>query len=388
MRIALCYENVFPQRGGCETYLVDLTRRLVRDGHTVHLWAADWDAAALPSAVQTHRLRVSGPRFLRPWRFGAACLAALRTVPHEVSMGFDKTWGQDVLYPQGGLHVASADYNLRKFASPWVRWGARWAKRFDLAAWSFRALERQQYLRAPQPLVVVNSALVRSHFAHYYGIPARGCRIVHSAIDPQRFAAPDRLKQRAEWRAQHGLNASVPVAFFLATNYRLKGLAPLLRALPFLPAERPWQVVVAGSNQTAYYERLAARLGVAERVRFVGFCADAPSAYFGSDWLVHPTFYDPCSLVVLEALACGLPVVTTQYNGASELLRPTTAGTVVRDPHNARELAAAMASYLDGPYRQRAAHAARQAAAAWTFDDHYHALVAVLAEAAQRRAAA
>ena len=113
MDIALCYESVLPARGGAETYIADLARRLARDGHAVHLYASRWEAAALPPATHFHRLDVpSGPRFLRPWRFGAACERALAHNAHDVSIGFDKTWGQDVLYPQGGLHAASAVVGL------------------------------------------------------------------------------------------------------------------------------------------------------------------------------------------------------------------------------------------------------------------------------------
>src|SRR6185436_6253295 len=99
MDIALCYESVLPARGGAETYIGDLARRLARDGHAVHLYASRWDAAALPPATHFHRLDVPhGPRFLRPWRFGAACERALAANHHDISIGFDKTWGQDVLY--------------------------------------------------------------------------------------------------------------------------------------------------------------------------------------------------------------------------------------------------------------------------------------------------
>jgi UDP-glucose:(heptosyl)LPS alpha-1,3-glucosyltransferase len=78
-------------------------------------------------------------------------------------------------------------------------------------------------------------------------------------------------------------------------------------------------LVVAGNPNYRGWHRLAERLGVGEQVCFIGHCGDMRNAYFGSDFLVHPTFYDPCSLVVLEALACGLPIITTRFNGASEL---------------------------------------------------------------------
>ena len=83
---------------------------------------------------------------------------------------------------------------------------------------------------------------------------------------------------------------------------------------------------MAGSSDTAAFERLARRLKITDRVRFAGYCADMRNGYFAADFFVHPTFYDPCSLVVMEALACGLPVVTTRYNGAAEIMRPPREG--------------------------------------------------------------
>src|SRR3954449_5600762 len=71
MNIAFCYENVLPHRGGCETYIAGLARRLVADGHEVHLYACRWDPTALPAAVRCHRVTIPRhPRFLRPWYFG------------------------------------------------------------------------------------------------------------------------------------------------------------------------------------------------------------------------------------------------------------------------------------------------------------------------------
>src|SRR5262249_55635557 len=163
------------------------------DGHEVHLYASGWDAAALPATTIYHRLPVPrGPRFLRPWRFSASCLRELAKAAHHVSLGFDKTWGQDVLYPQGGLHAASTDHTLRKYRSPWSCRLARLAKGLDLAHWSYSRLERRQYCGKGRPLIVVNSNMVLRHFQHYYGIPAEEVRVIPSAIDADRFIEQDR----------------------------------------------------------------------------------------------------------------------------------------------------------------------------------------------------
>jgi UDP-glucose:(heptosyl)LPS alpha-1,3-glucosyltransferase len=389
MHIAFCYESVFPARGGCSTYIADLARRLVADGQQVHLFASRWDPDAIPEPVHLHRLPAPrGPRWLRPWLFGAACLKALRDAEPCVSIGFDKTWGQDVLYPQGGLHAASADYNLRKFQGPVARGLAKGLKWLDLAHWSYRTLERRQYLGEQRPLIVVNSEMVRRHFQRYYGVGEQEVRVVYSAIDPDRFAEQDRLRRRGEWRERWGVAPEETVGLFAAMNYRLKGLEPLLRAVRYVPAERPFRLAVVGDSRTGKYERLARQLGVADRVLFLGYCADMRDGYFGSDFLVHPTFYDPCSLVVLEALACGLPVVTSKHNGASELLDPPREGYVVADPHDQYRLAWCMTQLLDSTRRHGCAQAARKTAMQWTFEHHYRQLLQVFAEAAARKRAA
>ncbi len=115
MHVGLCYEVVKPARGGCEHYISDLARRLARDGHTVHLFASEWDAAALPATTVYHAIRSPvGPRWIRPWKFASACLNALKAHPVDVSLGFDKTFDQDILYPQGGVYNASRANNLLK----------------------------------------------------------------------------------------------------------------------------------------------------------------------------------------------------------------------------------------------------------------------------------
>lgn len=389
MDIALCYESVLPARGGAETYIGDLARRLARDGHAVHLYACRWDATALPPATHFHRLDVpSGARFLRPWRFGAACEESLRKHAHDVSIGFDKSWGQDVLYPQGGLHAASADHNLLKQPGAFSRSLAALGKWLDPAAWSFARLERKQYLRPNRPLIVVNSRMVQRHFEEYYGILPESVRIVRSAIDPQRFAAEDRLKRRHTERRQWGVSPEETLGLFVAMNYRLKGLSQLLDAFALVPREKPSRLVVVGNPRFARYQQQARRLGIEDRVLFLGHRDDPKDCYFAADYLVHPTFYDPCSLVALEALACGLPVITTRYNGASELLAPPADGLVIDDPHNARLLAAAMTCMHDRGYLREASAAARTTGMRWTFEHHYRALLDVFTEVRRSKVAA
>ena len=386
MNIAFCYESVLPERGGCETYIAALAHRLVADGHKVHLYASRWDAAKLPVNLNYHAVPVpSWPRFLRPWRFGSAVLNALEGHDHDITVGFDKTWGLDIIYPQGGLFAASAHQNLLKIANPIQRKIMGFLKQFDLAHFSFTSLERRQYLGNHKGIIIAISDMVRQHFQTYYKISSSDLRMVRIAFNPERFVESDRPKRRMDWRTAWNLNPEDNVGLFCGMNYRLKGLEPLLHAVKLMPESPKFRLVVVGSPKTASFERLAKKLGITDRVRFVGYQADMRNSYFAADFFIHPTFYDPCSHVITEAMACGLPVITSKYNGASELMTPPNEGFIIDNPHDHQKLADCMIQFLDPAKRLAAGQAGRRTAQSWTFDHHYRQMVDVFREGANRR---
>ena len=205
MNIAFCYENVLPHRGGCETYIASLARRLAMDGHEIHLYARCWDPSALPAELNYHRvLAPRFPRFFRPWYFSSACRRELRDADHDATIGFDKITGPDVLYPQGGVYAASVDFNLLKHRGALTRRVLRALKGLDVAHLSFLALERAQF-RDRRPLVVAISDMVRRHLESWYGIEPANLRVLPIAATPDRFAQCDRPRRRHAARKRWGL---------------------------------------------------------------------------------------------------------------------------------------------------------------------------------------
>ncbi len=205
-------------------------------------------------------------------------------------------------------------------------------------------------------VVVAVSNMVKRHVETFHHVPKERVRVVHNAIDPARLAVPQPGAVRCALRNRLGLEPGDLVGLFVGHNFALKGLEPLIRALGGRKARnrsaRPIDLIVCGSGAIGPYNRLARRLGVGDKVHFLGYYPDVPACYWSSDFFVQPTYYDPCSLVVLEALACGLPVITTAQNGASELLSDGREGYVLTAPDAGDELIAALDHLADDATRR------------------------------------
>ncbi|MCL4190989.1 MAG: glycosyltransferase family 4 protein [Thermoguttaceae bacterium] len=176
----------------------------------------------------------------------------------------------------------------------------------------------------------------------------------------------------------------------VAHNYRLKGVPQLIAAIARLAAMgRPVQLVVVGGKHVAAGRALAIRHRAASAVTFTGPVADTAPYYAAADVYVQPTFYDPCSLVVLEALASGLPVVTSQFNGAAELLTEGVEGCILANPADVDELTTRLHAMLDATLRYRMGEAARGLALQHDFRQNCDQLEEIYRELAgrQRRAA-
>ncbi len=142
---------------------------------------------------------------------------------------------------------------------------------------------------------------------------------------------------------------------------------------------------MVGGRRLESWRRRIQWLGLGRAVTLVGPVADPVPYYAAADLYVHPTFYDACSLVALEAAACGLPVITSRYNGAAEVFGGSPGVRVIADPAHTDELAAAMRTLLDPAARREMAAAARQTMLAHSFDDNVDRILDVYREIVERR---
>lgn len=334
--------------GGAEGFGWRLAEALAKQGHAVDFLCARAEGAPPPGVrvVELDRPPL-GRAFKNLW-FARAVEQRLAQVPYDLVFGMGRTWNQDILRVGGGPQsifnrLTEAAYGeglarlfkrLRRVLSPSaavIEWME--ARQFD------RPAEANQH--APQRVVCV-SDLVRDWLleAHPALDPAR-VSVIYNRPDLARFA-PLPPQRRQQLRAAQGLGEQDILVCTAGTNFALKGVGTLLRALALLPPR--FHLAVAGGRGPERWLALARELGVEGRVRFAGKVADMPGFYGAADVFALPSYYDACSNAVLEALACGLPAISSARNGSAVFVPRRH---VLDDPGDHQTLAALLQSAAD-----------------------------------------
>ena len=386
MKIALNIEWVGARRGGAEKYAGVIARELHAAGHDVHVFARGADPGEVPEGITLHRVMVQkwpGCGWFRAFRFACASERALKSQSFDLIVGFNKTWYQDVYIAVAGAQPAVVEHSLQRFKGPLRRTIHKLGKVFSPKQWMFQWIEHRQFGPAARPMhVIAPSHFVARQFHEFHGLPRSQVTVVYNGIIPTIALSTHDADARTAFRLEHGLSNGDAALLFLARNYELKGLEPLLEAFAQTASKHAnGRLIVCGSRRDDSFRNKTKQLGIADRVRFLGFVEDVNRVFLGSDAFVLPTFYDPCSLVVPEAMHYGLPVVTTEQNGASELLQTGVDGFVVSSPWKLEELAEVLGRLCeDGALRARMGAKARLRAERFTMETRLRELMGVLVQ--------
>jgi UDP-glucose:(heptosyl)LPS alpha-1,3-glucosyltransferase len=330
MKIALGIRDFYHSKGGAERYLVDLMQFLAQKGHEVHVFAHRFDQGM--NDLYLHKINVFPLlKGLRILSFAFKCHQQMQQDNFDVIMGVGNTWRADLLQPHGGVHWKWFWRSLRAYKNPWL-WGAKLLGRiFSLKQWVEGIVEDAPYRKGVKKIVAI-SEMVKKDIVDYYGIPEDDVEVIYNGVDIEHFH-PRNRQYREEVRNRYGLSLQDIVLIFVSHNFRLKGLRYLIQALSLIKKKNGnVKLLVVGRDNIRPYRRLAKKMGCGDDVFFTGAVRDLERYYPSADILVHPTFYDACSLVVLEALASGVPVITTKNNGAGGILSNGKEGFVLEDP--------------------------------------------------------
>ncbi|MBU1228464.1 MAG: glycosyltransferase family 4 protein [Proteobacteria bacterium] len=322
--------------GGAEGFGWRLAEALAAEGHAVDFLCGRAEGR-LPGGVRPVVLgRPPLGRALKNLWFAHAVERRLAREGYDLVIGLGRTWTQDLLRVGGGPQSVFNELTEAAHGSSPARLFKRLRRAVSPSSAVIAWLEARQFdapASAAQHIVCV-SDLVRDWLlrAHPALDPAR-VSVVYNRPDLARFAplAPER---RALLRSAQGLGDLDTVVCTAGTNFALKGVGTLIRALALLPPQ--FHLAVAGGRGPGRWLALARELGVAQRVRFAGKVDDMPGFYGASDVFALPTYYDACSNAVLEALACGLPSISSSRNGSAVFVPERH---VLADPADARGLA-------------------------------------------------
>ena len=301
-------------------------------------------------------------RVWRDWGFARAACRKVSAGGYDLVQSHERIACCDVYRAGDGVHaqwlenrarLGSWPGSLVQQATPWHRHTLR--------------AERELFSSKRLHAVICNSQMVAGEITRHFGVDAQKLHVIYNGVDTAAFR-PDN-GARLALRRQLGIAPEALLFLFVGSGFERKGVGALLRAFALLqgPARMHAHLAVVGHDRkSAQYRNLASRLGIADRVSFPGPQAPVQPWYQGADCFVLPTLYDPFPNAILEALACGLPVITSRQCGAAEILEGSDSGWVC-DALDHEALAVLMGA-LDTRRCAAMSRAARELAGSFTLE--------------------
>ncbi len=337
--------------GGVETATAGLMAELSRRGHAIDLLTTR-EQPEVPGARVRRLPAVAQPSVLRLLSFALAARRASADGGYDIVQSHERGLCQDIYRAGEGAHRAYL-----------AAMGRRWA-RVNPHHQLVSALEKRIFSLKSARHIVAISRGGKGEIQRLYATPPERVSVVYNGVDLGRFHPDNRPRFRQAMRDALGLGREAWVILFVGSGFERKGLGPLLEALSRLEDPR-CRLVVAGRGDPRPYRERARRLGAAERVSWVGPRRDVEHLYAAADVVALPALYEPFGNVHLEALAAGVPVLTSARAGGSEVITSGWNGWVVRAP--AAEAIAEGLLALRNTDARSLAEAARESAEPFTY---------------------
>lgn len=366
MKIALIRKK-YTYHGGAETHMQKLAAALASKGHEVDIFAAQWDTPVKLEKIFFHKVPVvKFNSIVRDLTFAVSSYVVLKTQKSrfDIIQSHDKTLYQDIYFAGDGCHIEWLKKRRRHsgfftklsiFLNPYHR--------------LILALERAIFTGHRFKKVVAISEMVKKEIIENYGVGEKDIEVVYHGIDIENLHSKNRERFRDEIRKKYSIGNEEHTVLFVGSGFERKGLAYFLKALEICPL--PLTAMIAGKGPFDKYNHLVKR----QKVIYCGPQPDIHKYYAASDLCVLPSIYEPFGLVHLEALASGLPVITTQSSGGSELIHNGGNGFVVDAPEDIESIAEKIAAVLDKEKYAAMSENARISVEQYTFDRHVEQLI-------------
>ncbi|MGH8012500.1 MAG: glycosyltransferase family 4 protein [Candidatus Binataceae bacterium] len=340
MKIALITRRFEPNGGGTERDLIASARCLVEAGHDITIYAGEVRAPSTEWRIRTVATPPLG-RALRLLIFARSAGALARAEGNDLILSFARIIDADILRSGGSAHAS------------YLRAARRWrnsagAIAMKLAPYHIiqRMIERRGFHSARLKKAIAVSDLVRDDLIREFRMAPDRVVTLYNGVDLMRFAPARDSTARRQLRQTIAIPDDAPVVLFIGNGFARKGLRFLLRAAG--QAKRKMWLMVAGNDRAIdSYQRLARRLRISPRVLFLGAQARVERLFEMADVLALPSLFEPFGNVALEAMAAGLPVVTSAQCGVTALLPPALRPFVIQHPSDPGEIAARLTALLE-----------------------------------------
>jgi UDP-glucose:(heptosyl)LPS alpha-1,3-glucosyltransferase len=388
MNIALVIFHADPARGGAERYTIDLAAALLARGHRVSLLASSFgEAPGMPRDATLVELEAKGWSKVAQYDcFLDSLDAELESSRYEIVHAMLPVRQCDIYHPHAGIAAEAVESGHLKHDGGVKQAFSKLFNQVNRKRNRFAEVEDVLITGARPPTVLCLSEQMKAQVRQRFP-PLPGSRIVTlfnsvnlKTLDPTRH--PEKGQQVR--KQMFGGSGDRVVALLVAQDFKRKGLREAIAALARTKYPR-LSLLVVGKEDTTYYRQFAEALGVADRVVFAGPQSSVYDFYAASDFLVLPTHHDPCSLVVLEALAMVVPVISTKQNGATEAMTDGVHGFVINSADDQDALVHAMDELCNSGLRERMRRACLALRPKLSYDTHIATLEGVYQKAMERR---
>ena len=371
MKIAVLRKK-YTFHGGAEGYSGSFIERLAEAGHEIHIFAITWQINGMHNNVYFHKVpAVTGNSFFRDLTFAISSLVILKKGRRnfDIIQTHDKTVYQDIYRAGDGCHI-------EWLKQRWQRTGLRGklSIAFNPYHWLILALERSIFRQHRYRRIIAISELVKNNIIEHYAVTPSDIEVIYNGIDIDKFHPENKNKHRTEIRRKHGLNNSDFVVLFMGSGFKRKGAGYLIKAVESI--SEPVSVLIVGKDKRRLMSSLSK--GIRQNVIFCGAQRENYKYYAAADVFVFPTIYEPFGNVHLEALASGLPVITTKNSGAAEIIKDGIHGFVVQKAEDFQGIADKINFLLHNSNELEAmGKNARRLAEEFTFESHINKILAL-----------
>ncbi|GBE05972.1 MAG TPA: glycosyltransferase family 1 protein [Nitrospirae bacterium] len=352
MKIALIRKNYSPY-GGAENYMSLVSKGLQAQGHEVHIFSSD----AWPEGRYiTHKVQsIRKPSFLSHMLFANNLRKELKKDSFDCVLSFERVIFGDI-HPVGKKAQTEFSNGVYRAGDGCHR---EWLKKramvepvlkrlsFSLNPLHLVLLNLEKKCFLSSRVIIANSNMVKKDIMRHYRVPEEKITVIYNGIDLRRFQPVPREQKNVlkESFGVFGIRKKEKVILFAGADFKRKGLDTLLKAFSMMDTSDV-KLLVAGRAIEPQYLSMVKSLGISRKTIFWGSEYKIERLYAIADVFVLPTIYDPFSNAALEAMASGLPVVTTSYNGASELIENGVHGYVIDNPLDAGAFAGRISDSL------------------------------------------